>query len=99
MHLHGCALLFISLFQACVSSSNRTYSEYKLIRAFPTQKSHFELLERLEQTDTDFDVWNALKVEPASFDILLPPAKSAQYTSLFQSMNMRVDIINANIQK
>lgn len=97
MNLLSWTFIAVSLFISA-TNADQTYNGYHLIQVFPSQKSHFELLARLEETDTDFDVWNTLKAEPARFDILLPPVKFIKYKHLFESMGMRVETIDANIQ-
>ena len=55
-------------------------------------------MDELEQTDTKFDVWSAVRVSPVSFDVALPPYSFLKYKALFDSENIIFEILNNNLE-
>lgn len=77
---------------------DKPYQGHRLIRVYPTKVEHFKLITDSESNDPMFDVWSSVKVEPAFSDILLPAVSFLKYKALFDSKDIKFEIINNNIQ-
>ena len=69
-----------------------------MIRVSPTEEEHVKLLNDLESNDVNFDVWNSVRKQPVSFDVSLPPISFLKYKALFESENIKFEILNRNLQ-
>ncbi len=65
---------------------------------YPVEEAHIKQIQDLEINDPKFDVWSAVRVEPVSFDVALPPITFLKYKALFESENIKFEVLNSNLQ-
>jgi len=69
-----------------------------LIRLFPVKEAHIKQIQEFELNDPKFDIWSAVRVEPISFDVFLPPNTFLKYKAFFESENIRFEVLNSNFE-
>ena len=44
-------------------------------------------------------MWSAIRIQPARFDVSLSPMSFLKYKALFESKNIKIEIMNNNLGK
>jgi len=71
------------------------FSGYRLVRLFPDQSHHADLIQEWDQDEAHFDVWNA---KTDAVDVLISPQTFPQFQSKFNSHAIKFSITNNNVQ-
>jgi hypothetical protein len=95
-------LTFIAtlLVATMVATERKSYKGYKLYKVTIKDRSDMELLQKIENTDNQFDIWDIDRESNggASVTIMLSPQAQSKYLGLMRARNYPIQVINENMQ-
>ncbi|CAF1040372.1 unnamed protein product [Brachionus calyciflorus] len=75
-----------------------SFEGFKIVRIFPTDKSHLELIGQL-QHNPDFDVLNSARILETPILVVLSPEALVKYSPIFSTNKVEFRVIDNNIQR